>query len=321
MAEIGKDISKAKILLNKGELVAVPTETVYGLAANVYNIDAVAKIFKVKNRPQFDPLIVHVADIESLQPLVLELPEQAHILAERLWPGPLTLLLQKSKIVPDLVTAGMDRVAIRLPDHPVTLDLLSQLDFPLVAPSANPFGYISPTTSQHVADQLAERIPYILEGGACEVGIESTIIGWENDKPVIYRMGGTSKEVIESLIGKVQVQPHSSSNPKAPGMLKSHYAPTKKIIVGDLADLLSRYQGKRVGVISFRETIMTETEIEQAVLAPDGKIETAAKMLFSVMRQLDVADVEVILAEEVPNHGLGRAINDRLRRAAAPKDS
>jgi L-threonylcarbamoyladenylate synthase len=321
MTEIGKDISKARVLLDKGELVAIPTETVYGLAANAYNIDAVAKIFKVKNRPQFDPLIVHVANADALHPLVSNFPDQAKVLATRLWPGPLTLLLKKSKIVPDLVTAGMERVAIRVPEHSVTLNLLSQLEFPLVAPSANPFGYISPTTAQHVADQLAERIPYILDGGACEVGIESTIIGWENEEPVIYRLGGTSKEVIESLIGKVMVQPHSSSNPQAPGMLKSHYAPAKKVIVGNLADLLSQYQGKRVGVISFRETIMTDTEIEQVVLAPDGKIETAAKRLFSTMRQLDAADVDVILAEEVPNHGLGRAINDRLRRAAAPKDS
>lgn len=321
MAEIGKDISKAKILLDKGELVAIPTETVYGLAANVYNIDAVAKIFKVKNRPQFDPLIVHVVNADALNPLVTGITDQARILAERLWPGPLTLLLQKSKIIPDLVTAGMERVAIRVPEHPVALNLLSQLDYPLVAPSANPFGYISPTTAQHVADQLADRIPYILDGGPSEVGIESTIIGWENNEPVIYRLGGTSKEIIESLIGKVRVQPHSSSNPQAPGMLKSHYAPAKKVIVGNLTDLLSKYHGKRVGVISFRETIMSETEIEQVVLAPDGKIETAAKMLFTTMRQLDEADIEVILAEEVPNHGLGRAINDRLRRAAAPKDS
>ena len=320
MAETGKDLSKARLLLEKGNLVAIPTETVYGLAANVYNIDAVAEIFKVKNRPQFDPLIVHIASIDRIGPLINEMPKQAEILAKRLWPGPLTILLERSKIIPDLVTSGMDRVALRIPEHPLTSELLSSIDFPLVAPSANPFGYISPTTASHVQDQLGERIPYILDGGPCEVGIESTIIGWENDEPIIYRMGGTSKEVIESLIGKVRTLTHSSSNPSAPGMLKSHYAPSKKIIVGDLDELLEVHKEKRVGVICFQETFFNGVDMVQVTLAPDGKLETAAKMLFSTLRQLDQTDVEVILAEEVPDHGLGRAINDRLRRAAAPKD-
>ena len=320
MAEIGIDISKARVILEKGDLVAIPTETVYGLAANAFNTEAVTQVFKVKNRPQFNPLIVHIASFESINPLVTEIPAQAALLAEKLWPGPLTLLLKKSNVVPDLVTAGMERVAIRVPGHPLTLDLLSSIEFPLVAPSANPFGYISPTTAQHVEDQLGERIPYILDGGECEVGIESTIIGWENGEPVIYRPGGTPKEIIEDLIGKVKIQPHSSANPQAPGMLKSHYAPAKKFVIGKLDDLIPQYQHMRIGVISFRETIMADADIEQVVLAPDGKLETAANMLFSSLRKMDVADVDIILAEEVPNHGLGRAINDRLRRAAAPKD-
>lgn len=320
MAETGKDISKAKLILQKGGLIAIPTETVYGLAGNAYNPDAVANIFKVKNRPQFDPLIVHISSVEEIEPLVSDFPEQAKILTNELWPGPLTILLNRSRIIPDLVTSGMERVAIRIPQHFLTRELLSELDFPLVAPSANPFGYISPTTAQHVEDQLGERIPYILDGGPCHIGIESTIVGWENDQAVIYRLGGVSKEEIEKLVGNVEVR-LSSSNPQAPGMLMSHYAPSKRVIVGDLNKLLDQYQNRHVGVISFRETFYVEGDIIQITLAPDGKVETAAKMLFSTLRELDKSDVELILAEEVPNHGLGRAINDRLQRAAAPKDN
>lgn len=321
MAEIGKDIAKARVHLTKGHLVAIPTETVYGLAANAYNPDAVANIFVVKNRPSFDPLIVHISKLEDLEILALNIPEKAIILANTLWPGPLTLLLDKRNIISDLVTAGMDKVAIRLPSHPIANELLNSLDFPLVAPSANPFGYISPTTANHVDDQLGEKIPYILDGGECNVGIESTIVGFEDNETVIYRLGGVSKEKIEELVGLVKVKKHSTSNPKAPGMLRSHYAPSKKIILGNLNDLLREWGGHKIGVLSFKETLLADAEIKQIVLAPDGKVETAAKLLFSSLRQLDQEDVEVILAEEVPNYGLGRAINDRLRRAAAPKET
>src|SRR3989337_2200969 len=220
MAEIGTDIEKAKRLLQAGELVAIPTETVYGLAGNALNLSSVTKIFEVKGRPQFDPLIVHVPDFKAVPVYAREIPEQAKILAKQFWPGPLALLLNKKESISDLVTSGLDTVGLRCPDHPITHDLLKSLGFPLAAPSANPFGYVSPTRPEHVEEQLGNKIGYILDGGVCPVGIESTIVGFEYDMPVVRRLGGLTLEKIESIIGKVRVQINSSSNPKAPGQLR-----------------------------------------------------------------------------------------------------
>ncbi len=318
MAIIGENIDKAREVLLNGGLIGMPTETVYGLAANALNLDAVSNIFKVKNRPSFDPLIVHTYSIDKVMDYTLNMPKTARVLAERLWPGPLTLLLEKKEIIPDLVTSGMSTVAIRVPEKEITLELLSTLAFPLVAPSANPFGYVSPTTAQHVNDQLGTKIEYILEGGDCEVGLESTIVGFPEGKPTIYRLGGVSKEKIESLIGHVDVMPHSSSNPKAPGMLKSHYSPAKKVIYGALDTLLSNLKHpERTGIIAFDRKVDQISEKHQIVLAPDGDLTTAAKNLFSALRQTDQWQVDVVIAEEVPNNGLGLAINDRLKRASA----
>lgn len=188
-APIGQDLDKALQLLESGELVAIPTETVYGLAANALNSRAVAKIFEAKNRPSFDPLIVHVASLQHAKKYTTGFPLQAEALARRFWPGPLTLLLPKTSDVPDIVTAGLDRVGLRCPAHPLTISLLAHASFPLAAPSANPFGYISPTTSQHVQDQLGNSVSYIIDGGPSRVGIESTIVGWEDNEPIIYRLG------------------------------------------------------------------------------------------------------------------------------------
>jgi L-threonylcarbamoyladenylate synthase len=311
---VGKDINKAKQLLEQGELVAIPTETVYGLAGNALDTNAILKIFTVKQRPQFDPLIVHVPSLQKAQGYVLDIPEKAVLLSKKFWPGPLTLLLKKNTIIPDLVTAGMDTVGIRCPDHPLTRELLQSLDFPLAAPSANPFGYVSPTTPWHVAEQLGDKIPYILDGGPCTVGIESTIVGFENLEPVVYRMGGLSLEAIEEITGKVKVMAHSTSNPKAPGQLKSHYAPAKRLILGDLHVLLQKYPAHCSGILSFQHDYHSP---HQLILSPAGSIEEAAHNLFAALRQLDKMQVDVILAETVPDLGLGRAINDRLRRAAA----
>lgn len=317
MAIIGQDLEKAKQYLESGSLVAIPTETVYGLAANALEPLAVARIFEAKNRPSFDPLIVHVASLDRAREFVKEIPDQAQRLVNQLWPGPLTILLNKTEKIPDIVTSGLDRVGIRCPDHPLTRTLLEQLSFPLAAPSANPFGYVSPTTAQHVQDQLGNKIPYILDGGACTVGIESTVIGWENSRPVIYRMGGISVEQIESVIGKVSVQTHSSSNPQAPGQLQSHYAPRKKFLLGDLEKLAKSNTGKQVGILAFSKYISGIPKENQLVLSPSSSLTEAAHNLFSMLRRLDQMNIEVVLAEEVPNEGLGRAINDRLRRAAA----
>ena len=317
MADIGSNIEIAKQLLEQGELVAIPTETVYGLAGNALNEVAVLEIFKVKDRPQFDPLIVHVASLEKAKELVDDFPEKAERLAARFWPGPLTLLLKKKPHIPDLVTSGLDTVGVRCPNHELTRALLQQLPFPLAAPSANPFGYISPTRAEHVNEQLGDKIKYILDGGECVVGIESTIVGFEDDYPVVYRLGGLGIEQIESVVGKVRVQLNTSSNPQAPGQLKSHYAPKKKMMLGDLAELIRDYGTERVGVLTFQKQISQVDLNNQFALSAEGNLEEAAQRLFASLRALDKKDVDIILAEEVPNMGLGKAINDRLRRAAA----
>jgi L-threonylcarbamoyladenylate synthase len=316
MAEKGVDLEKAKAILSRGELVAIPTETVYGLAANALDPVAVARIFTVKNRPDFDPLIVHVADMDAVDQYVDFIPLKARRLASLNWPGPLTLVLKKKPNIPDIVTAGMDTVGIRCPDHVLSRQLLKELPFPLAAPSANPFGYVSPTRAEHVNDQLGDKIQYILDGGPCTVGIESTIIGFETDTPIVYRLGGLGLEKIESLIGKVELNLNSSSNPKAPGQLTSHYAPRKKIIVGNLEELLQKYPAHCSGILSFSTDFHSPL---QFILSPAGNLEEAAKNLFSALRKFDKMDVDVVLAERVPDIGVGRAINDRLRRAATEK--
>lgn len=322
MTHIGTDIQLAKTLLEQGNVVGIPTETVYGLAGNALDEDAVLKIFEVKKRPAFDPLIIHVPSLDQLSRYVLDIPAPARQLAELFWPGPLTLLLPKRTLIPDLVTSGLSTVAVRMPNHPLTLELLQSLDFPLAAPSANPFGYISPTTAQHVADQLGADVSYILDGGPCGIGIESTIIGFEEEQPVIYRLGGMATEQIEAVVGKVKIRSHSTANPKAPGMLSSHYAPRKPLIL-----LPSHYasDGSRlsleglsdVGALVFKEPLAGIPIENQRILSPSGNMNEAAKNLFAYLRYLDQSAIDMIYAESLPDEGLGRAINDRLRRAAA----
>ena len=319
MAQVGTDIQKASTYLQQGQLVAIPTETVYGLAGNALDVKAVSSIFETKDRPSFDPLILHVASLEQVNPFVSSFPEKLKRLAEAFWPGPLTVLLPRQASVPDLVTSGLDRVAVRVPNHPLTLALLAQLDFPLAAPSANPFGYISPTQAAHVEAQLGTQIPYILDGGACAVGLESTIVGMEGEQVVIYRLGGLELSKIESLVGPVTVQAHSTSNPSAPGQMASHYAPRKPFLVGELNELVPKLiqEGKAFGVLSFSTHFPALPSDRVFVLSPSQDLQEAAQRLFMGMRLLDESDAAVILAEFVPEIGLGRAINDRLKRAAA----
>lgn len=316
MAEIGIDIAKARQLLQSDELVAIPTETVYGLAANALSEDAIVKVYTAKNRPKFDPLIAHVDSLEKVKALTKNIPQKAKDLASQFWPGPLTILLDKKPNVPDLLTSGLNRVAVRIPNHPLTLELLSQLDFPLAAPSANPFGYVSPTTAKHVDDQLGAKITYILDGGKCNVGLESTIVGFEGDDAIVYRLGGTKVEAIEQAIGAVKVNVNMSSNPAAPGMLKSHYSPGRKMVIGDIADNLSKLNKATTGIISFRDSFDVP-EANLSILSASGDLEEAARNIFSSLRLMDQKHIEVVLAEYVPKEGLGRAINDRLKRAAA----
>lgn len=312
---IGYDIEQAALLLEGGDLVAIPTETVYGLAGNALNPSAVLKIFETKRRPSFDPLIVHVASVEAIPDLVLDFPEDAAKLAEAFWPGPLTLLLPRKEIIPDLITSGLDTVAIRIPSHPLASALLSRLPFPLAAPSANLFGQVSPTTARHVQQQLDGLIPYILDGGNCSVGLESTIVGFpENSLPTIYRLGGIPVEEIERVIGQVRVQPHSSSNPLAPGMLKSHYAPRKPLQLLNPEDVKPTDNTSYLRFCNYLDGV---DKSHQLILAPDEDLRTAARNLFSYLRMLDDQSTQTIIAEQLPDIGLGKAINDRLKRAAA----
>ncbi|MCU0418039.1 MAG: L-threonylcarbamoyladenylate synthase [Cyclobacteriaceae bacterium] len=316
MAIIGTDIDKAKTLLQQGEAVGIPTETVYGLAANAFDPLAVAKIFAIKNRPVFDPLIVHVASYQQAL-TVADFSPVAQRLAHAFWPGPLTLVLPKKAMVPDLVTSGLTTVGVRSPRHPMALALLQALPFPLAAPSANPFGYVSPTTAQHVHDQLGDKLSYILDGGPSAVGVESTIVGFEGGETVIYRVGGVSVEALEQEIGGVRLALHASSNPKAPGQLLSHYAPRKRVTLQSLSSFTSE-QLSRMGALVFRLPAEGIPLKNQVVLSPAGDLAEAAQNLFSALRKFDGLDVSLVWAEAVPEEGLGRAINDRLRRAAHP---
>ena len=310
---IGKNIDLAIDFLIKGETVAIPTETVYGLAANALDEESVLNIFEAKKRPHFDPLIVHIANKKELGKYVSAIPEPANKLMDAFMPGPITLLLKKKPNIPDLVTSGLDTVAIRIPQHPLAIELLSKLDFPLAAPSANPFGYISPTTAQHVYDQLQGVIPYILDGGPTGIGVESTIVGFENDKVIVYRLGGLAIDDIEKIVGKVVININESSNPVAPGLLKSHYAPKKKLFFN--SDSVPAYQN--IAVIAFDKYLDNYPIEKQVLLSESGDLHEAARNLFSTMRLLDNSDAEIIVAVKFPEHGLGLAINDRLKRASA----
>lgn len=317
MAEIGKNIVLAAELLSKGKLVAIPTETVYGLGANALNESAVLSVFKAKERPFFDPLIIHVSSLEAAKLYANFKDERLLTLATTFWPGPLTLLLSKKEIVPSIVTSGLPQVAVRVPNHALTLELLGKINFPLAAPSANPFGYVSPTEPQHVNNQLGEKIDYILDGGACTVGIESTIVGIEDDKVCVFRLGGLAIEEIEKIVGPIELCINNSSDPKAPGQLKNHYAPTKPLFVGDLNELAEQHTSKKISVLCFGEENNLPKNAEVFNLSKSQNLEEAALNLFKFLRLADESSSDVVLCQMLPNAGLGRAINDRLKRASA----
>ena len=316
VTEIGTDLNFAANLLKAGHPVAIPTETVYGLAANALDPDAVLNIFKAKNRPHFNPLIIHLPDWDLVKKYVAEIPADAVILAERFSPGPLTFLLEKKPIIPDLVTAGSSKVAIRIPAHPMAQQLLKMIDFPVAAPSANPFGYVSPTTAQHVFEGLQGKIPYILDGGPCQIGLESTIVDFENGQVIVRRKGGVAVEAIVAALGKkVLVQTGVEEHPVAPGQLKSHYATSTPLYVGKGEELVTRFAKQKIGVIAFGKNMDGIDAGFRFQLSESGDFDEAAKNLFSTMRAVDVCGAEVILTEWLPEVGLGQAINDRLRRA------
>ena len=324
MSIISKDISKAIALLTNEQLVAIPTETVYGLAGNIYSQKAINSIFETKKRPFFNPLIVHIHSADALSNIVETVPKKAQLLAAAFWPGPITLVLKKKAIIPDLITAGKDTVAVRVPNHPTTLELLRQLPFPLAAPSANPFSSISPTTAKHVEDYFKDHITMVLDGGACKSGIESTIIGFENEEPVIYRLGSTSIEAIEAIVGPVKIKnlvteqnlSQKEIAPDAPGMLERHYAPkTKIILTDDLNKSIKEHQDKKIGVLLYQKSIEDGVVSFQVTLSKKGDLAEAASHLYEALHQLDKQDIDLIIAEKFPDNGLGKSINDRLNRA------
>jgi L-threonylcarbamoyladenylate synthase len=311
----GTDIIKAASLLKQGELVAVPTETVYGLAANALDENAVLKIYHAKNRPRFNPLILHVASFEKLKQYAEEIPADCIKLVEKFSPGPITFLLKKKDLVPELVTAGSKKVAIRIPNHSMLTELLKQIDFPLAAPSANPSGYVSPVSAQHVLEGLNGKIPYILDGGECTVGLESTIVGFEDGQTIIYRLGGISKEAIEEVLGKIVGLLLSHSAPDTPGQLKSHYATATPLYFGNAEELISRFSDKEFVIISLNKQFSNLTPAFQFRLSSSGDLDEAARNLFSVLRKADEMKTDLIIADKMPDKELGAAINDRLQRA------
>ena len=310
------EIKKASSLLQQGQVVAIPTETVYGLAANAFDDKAVAQIFEIKKRPLFNPLIVHIKSIDYLNNIAVNIPPIAYQLAQQFWPGALTLVLEKKSNIPDIVTSGKNTVGIRVPSHPIALALLKGLDFPLAAPSANPFGYISPTTSEHVRKQLGDKIPYILEGGSCEKGIESTIVGFENNKPILYRVGAISKEEIEKCIGILETKNTASASPQAPGMINKHYSPKTKFIVSEnISKSIEENINCNAGFLLFKNENQLLPPHKYMELSSNKNLEQAAKMLYAAMHQLDSMNFDVIFAEKLPEKELGITINDRLYRA------
>jgi L-threonylcarbamoyladenylate synthase len=298
-------VRRAAAQIRGGGVVAFPTETVYGLGASALDVRAVARIFEIKRRPSFDPLIVHIASARDLRRVALAEDPRARRLAQRFWPGPLTLVLPKRPAIPDLVTAGLPTVGVRVPDHPVAWRLIREAGVPIAAPSANPFGYLSPTTAEHVERHLGRDVDLILDGGPCRVGIESTVVSLVEKKVLLLRPGGTPAEEIRRIVGSLRAARRAG---QAPGQLPSHYAPRTP-----LAPLGARVRG-RVGLLAYRSARPGFAAVE--VLSPAGDLREAAARLFGCLRSLDAAGLDAILYEPVPRRGLGRAILDRLRRGS-----
>lgn len=316
MVRISTDISQAIELLSQEELVAIPTETVYGLAGNIYSKKAIQAIFTMKRRPLYNPLIVHVHDLKQVAQLTSSFPTKAQELAAAFWPGPLTLILPKSDKVPDLITAGKDSVGIRMPGHPLALELLSQLDFPLAAPSANPFTRISPTTAQHVAQYFTHELSLVLDGGPCTAGIESSIVGFIDEQPILYRLGSISQEDIEQVVGPVQLITSNNTAPQAPGMIDKHYAPqTRFVLTTDVEKSIQENHGLNIGLLVHDNSYYIDIQHVE-YLSKKGDLQEAATRLYAAMQRLDQLDLDVIIAQQFPDHGLGKSMNDRLRRAA-----
>jgi len=305
-------IDRAIKLLEKGDVVAFPTETVYGLGADALNPYAAAKIFEAKGRPHFDPLIIHLGRKEWLQDYVKMIPSDASKLIDAFWPGPLTLILQKKPLIPDIVTAGLPTVAIRMPSHPVALMLIQAFRKPIAAPSANPFGYMSPTKVQHVARMLKGRIPMVLDGGNSVFGIESTIVSFQDEGIYIHRHGAISEEELSQYV-KITDGIKTNSTYRSPGELPYHYAPMKPL---KIIRTLDEVKTANSSFLAFREPVIKPISRHLKVLSKTGDLREAAANFFSDLIELDRDDIEIIYAEKVPESGIGKAIMERLRKAS-----
>lgn len=313
--QTGTDIATAASWLQQGHCVAMPTETVYGLAADAFNPAAVAQVFAIKERPATNPLIVHLADVAQVREVAAEVNDTALALLARFAPGPLTLLLPRKAHIPDAVTAALPRVAVRFPAHPVAQQLLRTAGIPLVAPSANRYTRISPTQTAHVLKQLAGRIPYILDGGACTAGVESTIVGFEENQPLVYRVGALSLELLREVVPGIKLANGLHRPVVAPGMHHLHYAPrTPLTLTADVAGVARQMQVP-YAVINFSAAKPELNTPYQLVLSPGGDTAEAARNLYAALHQAEALPVEHIIAELAPEEGAGRAINDRLSRA------
>jgi L-threonylcarbamoyladenylate synthase len=310
----------AAIALRAGKLVGMPTETVYGLAGNALDTAALARIFEVKRRPFFDPLIVHAADAAALYPLIRDIPEGARLLMQRFWPGPLTLVLPKTSLVPDLATSGLSTVAVRVPAHPVARALLRETGLPLAAPSANPFGALSPTTAQHVSEAFEEGIECVLDGGACVVGVESSVLAWVDGRPALLRAGGIPVEALEEALGERIALSGAATSETAqpgPGMLPWHYAPRAPLALGHPWEIEAGQANE--GLLWYGSDASPTGYALTENLSPSGDLREAAANLFAALHRLDDAGLARIRATRVPDEGLGRAINERLEKASKKK--
>ena len=316
--------SRAVEAIKKGGLVVFPTETVYGLGANALLPEAVEKIFRVKGRPKDNPLIVHGAFLEQLLPLVKEFPSRAKMLAEKFWPGPLTIILPASEKVNRVVTAGLDTIAIRIPAHPLALKLLTDANVPVAAPSANLSGKPSSTCVEHVIRDLGDKVDFIIDGGNCSVGLESTVVDLSGDSPVILRPGGISREDLINICKNVKMENIFTDKPRSPGMKYRHYAPAAELLVIEpqnnmkeiMEEKIRRFtsQGKKVGVLAFDDCGLKADVVKS--LGSKSHLNTAARRLFALLREMDDEGVDIILVEGVKPEGIGLAIMNRLYKAA-----
>jgi len=316
-----RDIERAAEAIRNGLLVAIPTETVYGLGADAWNKVALARVFEAKRRPSFDPLIVHVAEPDGASEVAdLSVPYAA-ALAGRFWPGPLTMVLPKSDRVPDLATSGLPTVAVRCPAHTVARQIIARAGVPVAAPSANPFGYLSPTRAAHVVAQLGDRVDFIVDGGPCQVGVESTVLDLSSDPPLVLRPGGLPVELLAEMIPGLQVFDRATTSPRAPGQLPSHYAPASPLYLVEPGGFSGAWPTGRAaalcfGVASARAASVSGRWALVVDLSPRGDAVEAAAALFDALHELDAAGFDELWAERLPDAGIGRAVNDRLFKAS-----